>query len=378
MKRVLLTIFLCWVSVGHGQDVRYVSANTGSDLNLVAASWDSAWATLGMAVTDGQVAGDTVVCVGTFTEEVAPTADGSTNSYIVWIDSLLFTDGINHTKPDTNWSAIIDGNSGQRCVVLVGDDFHEFVGFGFTNADVNMIWQHSTTLNTIIRQCKLYNASDINNWFIDVSGDSMQVISSLFLEDTEANGCINTGGGTDFLQVYNNTFYGLFDFTTVEFTGSGGSGGTKFKNNIVHNPRTVSSGDETIVVGVPASSILEFDFNLYMSSATITTKYEFNGADFDLIATWEDSVNNYDSPNGAANSIGETDPELQAVATTAYILNTSPAAEAGTDLGFGNDIGYFQTEPVSSATPATKPKGKPFIFGENYIEINDSLYVSLN
>lgn len=351
MKRVLLTILLCcWVSVGYGQDVKFISDNTGNDSNS-GVDFANAWLTLGKAVTDGQAAGDTVVCVGTFTEELDPTADGSTNNYIVWIDSLRYTDGLNAvpTGLDTFWTAVIDAGTGTRCLALFADNFHEFIGFGFTNAATNMIVHNTNTLNAILRQCKLFGASDINNGYINCSGDSLLIVSCLFLATSEAQLFIDSGGNTDFLQLYNNTFYGILDLTAVDIAGSGGSGGTKFKNNIVFNVGTGSSGDETIIVTSPGSSIEEFDFNLYMSDASITTKYEFNGANFNLIATWVDSINNYDSPNGASNSIGETDPSLQAVTTTAYILNTSAAAEAGTDLGFGNDIGYYQTDPSAAA-----------------------------
>ena len=58
-----------------------------------------------------------------------------------------------------------------------------------------------------------------------------------------------------------------------------------------------------------------------------------------------DSVNNYDG-DGSSNSL-LTDPSLQAVTTTAYITNASAAFGAGTDLGFGTSIGYFQ--PAVSA-----------------------------
>ncbi len=91
MKRVLLTILLCWTSLGYGQDVRFVSANTGSDA-ASGVDFANAWLTLGMAVSDGQAVGDTVVCVGTFTETLSPAVNGFFNNEIVWIDSLRYTD----------------------------------------------------------------------------------------------------------------------------------------------------------------------------------------------------------------------------------------------------------------------------------------------
>ncbi len=364
MKRVLLTVLLFWVTLGYGQDVRFISDNTGNDSNS-GVDFANAWLTLGMAVSDGQAAGDTVVCVGTFTEELQPTADGTDGNPIVWIDSLRYVDGFNATQPDTFWTAIIDGET--YCVQTNDDDWYDFIGFNMTSASSRLVFTSTISNGNKFYQVK-FSGHDGSSWHILLTSTDNDLYSCLILDDGSSNFGLSLESNYSG-NIYNNTFRGSFSTTIIQFTDGIGTDDCNFKNNIID---ATSGGDIDLRANF-RDNINSFDNNIY--NGTATNLWDFNSTAFNLIATWEDSVNNHDV-DGAASSLG-TDPVLQATATTAYILNTSPAAEAGEDLGRGNDIGYYQTDPVSSATPATKPKGKPFIFGENYIS-NDGLYVSLD
>lgn len=381
MKRVLLTIlFLYLASLGYGQDVKYVSfwGNDGSG----DGSQGNPWLTLGMAVSDGQAAGDTVVVHGfesseTFVEQLAPAADGTAGSKIVWIDSLRYADGINSTKPDTFWTAVIDPGT-FRCIQLSGDDFHDFIGFNFldptlyaidiNNADGNKFWQ-----------CKL-SKIDANNssvfmlWQQNASVNDT-LISCLVLTTKDVRFGIGSDGSANSLVVLNSTIY-MSATNWSSFLSQATSGASiTLKNNIIQNYST-TSGDWAIAID-DVAGVADFNNNIFEGAGGDGNWFRFNGQTGSTIAAWEDSVNNYDA-DGATNSLN-TDPSIQNPTTTAFILNTSPAAEAGVDLGYGNDIGYYQTDPAApSATPATKPKGKPWFFGENYIESNDSLYVNLD
>ena len=116
----------------------YVSANTGNDTNG-GTGWGDAWLTIGKAITDGLSAADIVVCVGTFTEEVATAVDGTSGNKITFIDSLRFTDGINFTNPDTVWTAVISNNGGNYVFDVSNDNFQSIVGFDISDSNISLI-----------------------------------------------------------------------------------------------------------------------------------------------------------------------------------------------------------------------------------------------
>lgn len=123
------------------------------------------------------------------------------------------------------------------------------------------------------------------------------------------------------------------------------------------------------------------------SNATVTN----NGAS-DASASGTGSLDNLTTANQFVST--GTPPDLHVQDTAADIF------EAGTDLvttptGVNFDIDNYDRDDGATTwsigahdgnnlrggaapTPATKPKGKPFIFGKNYIESNDGLYANLD
>jgi len=352
MKKALI-ILLCWVSLGY-PDTKFISANTGNDSNS-GNDFANAWLTLGKAVTDGQAAGDTIVCEGEFDEQLTPTADGTSGSKIVWIDSVRFTDGFSATLPDTSWGAIIDRNgSAVHCFNSTNDDFHNFIGFEFEGGTVaNVIWNLADGL--LFWQCKFDPTGDAGSSHISISNGTVDsVISCVFISSSEiANGSAFGANGTnpdDGIYIVNNTVYGNFkNDNPLEINGSGG---WTVLNNLLQNIHSGAGNGYVVSIGTPASTVSNFNNNLFYQSGGKTDWFIFNGTAGSTIAAWEDSVNNYDG-DGATNSLN-TDPSLQSVNTTAFILNTSAAFEAGTDLGYGDDIGYFQI----AAAAVTRRKWK--------------------
>ncbi len=344
MKKVLI-ILLCCVSFGHTQTVRYVSALSGSDTDN-GTTWALAWLTLGKAVSETQVAGDTVAChsiAGSeFTENLTPSVDGTSSSKIVWIDSVRYEDGINLTQPDTVWTAIVAPGSGDG-INLAGDDYHTFIGFHVDGALSDGIEARISSTGILLLQCKVSMSTAAGSSLYLGSSAGVDSVISCLLIGTGDNGIKATGGATHYFV--NNTIRGNW---TSSFPSLGvhlNSEGYTFRNNIIEETSSTTSY-HSIGTTSTVDYIDDFNNNIYFAPNQ-TNAFLFNGASFDLIATWEDSVNNAaHDPDGASNSL-LTDPALQSPTTTCFILDTSAAFEAGTDLGYGTDIGYYQV--VSSA-----------------------------
>ena len=154
---------------------------------------------------------------------------------------------------------------------------------------------------------------------------------------------------SDDWNFYNNTFYASFEFLSAASIGGDDDPqiNLKSKNNIFQN--TSSSNNDfaidIITQGGTINAIGDWDFNIFEGNAGDGNWFRFNGTAGSTIAAWIDSVDNYDA-DGATNSLNG-DPSLQSVTTTCFILDTSNAFEAGTDLGYGDDIGYFQLPAAS-------------------------------
>jgi hypothetical protein len=347
MKHLFLILLFC--STAFGQDVRYISTSTGDDDLGDGLGWGTAWKTLGKAITDGQAAGDTVVCAGwsgssggNFNEQPEPTASGTGGSEIVWIDSLRYTDGYNSSPAaaDSFWTATVDAqDTRSRFFVFDNDDFHHVVGFQFEDmraGDGNGVYVNGDADGIDIFQCRFIS----NNRFdyrIEGGNAYGDIISCVFI----GNGSIETsvvhvaggGSGSEAISYINNTWVGTYTGDTIDITDR--AVGITFRNNIIENKSTTNS-DWTINI-VDRDAIGDFNYNSFQGAQTDGNWFSFNGTAGSTITAWEDSVNNIDGDGATAST--EEDSELKAEATTAYILASSPAAEAGTDLGYGNDRG---------------------------------------
>jgi len=266
--------------------------------------------------------------------------------------SVFRNSGSNNKRfaaPDTAklWSSSIDG--GTFAIDFSGDDYYTVFGIHVFGASTHTIRMRSGSDNNAIFQCKFTGAA-LAEVAYRAANDS--VISCLFLSSANTAFDTGTGFGTGNV-VLNNTMYGSNSVTAWNVQNSGG--GMKYRNNIAYNTSstTPDHAGRTTDRGV----IDDFNNNIWYAP-DVTNTWEFNGASFDLLATWVDSVNNNDV-DGATNSLN-TDPALQAVTRTAHILDTSAAFEAGTDLGYGTDIGYYQVVAAAAAeTPATKKGVRP-------------------
>ena len=357
MKKILLLTLLCWVSFASAQQTLFrVDCDDGNDGND-GTSWPG-FLTLGAAEADDDfAAGDTVVSTGTCTESFAPTTDGTSGNKCFLLDSLVFADGFDPTLPDTSklWSTIIDGGAGTRSEAMVfnNDDYWTIIGIDITGQGTNSIIFQALGLKA--QQCRV-RSMDTGTTNLKINNaDTDSVISCLFLADAIYGIWDNTGTGSGGVYI-NNTVYG--SFTNYAMRVDNTPTITIWRNNLLQNTSTNSND---LVILLDSGSQVRFsgsavDNNLYWEATAITNAFSFNGANFDLLATWVDSVDNY-ATSGEANAKNE-DPLLQSVTTTAFITSSSPAFEAGTDICCGDDIGWFQL--VSSAAARRRIPSRVF------------------
>lgn len=350
MKRLFITIFLLFPVLVF-PSTWFASANTGNDGND-GTSWAQAMATLGGVEGLAISAGDTIVCVGEFSEVWNMSVSGTSGNSIIAIDSVRYTDGFDEADPDTAWSAIINGTD--RCIeALSQHDFRVFIGFEFYSADAAEVDFGSGVNDWKVQQCRIFNhnGTGINERFIITGGASRDSLISCVIISNGDVGYgfrIGSSGAGDF-YIANNTFYGTW-------SGGGffvwGSSGTTFKNNIL--VQLSSTTNDYLVEVRSTASIGDFDNNLYRTANTTDPWNFFDDVDIALFTVWVDSVNNHDA-DGEANS-DSIDASLQAVATTCYITSGSAAFGAGEDLGFGTSIGYFQPAAAAAGGRKTVPQ----------------------
>jgi len=328
MKRCLILFLILLLSTG---TKRYIDGTSGNDTNG-GTSWADAWATLGKLNTSA-ANGDTIYVVNTFVERYNPSHSG-----LVFIDSTREASW-NDAQPDTLWSATFDGTGNSFAVdIRSGDDNLKFVGIHFIEGSLYAIQIKTAAKNTWFQQCKFTgNGLDL------IAADTVNVISNLFLSNGSDSYAIRPEASSSQLNIYNNTIYGEY---LVAGFGEVKADSINFQNNILVNTSSVSF-DVTVRIDLSSDAkgaIKTWDYNAYYRSITDTWRFvNF----FSTMATWVDSVNNYGAgANNESNSIN-TDPQLQNITTTAYITNSSPAYNAGTDLGYGDDMGYYQVAAAS-------------------------------
>lgn len=347
MKKTLLILF-CWVSFLNA-DINFISANTGNDSNG-GTGWGDAWLTIGNLVANA-ANGDTNYVVGLFQETYAPA-----HTDMFFLDSTRAADGWDEFQPDTVWSATFDGDTNARFMdISTGDHRLKFVGISFLEGTADAVLLRNSADDAWFQQCKFTGLGVFLS-----SIDTATFISCLFLSPTAtATGILEQSPVAEMLTLHNNTFYG--NWTTAVW-GAVVMDSADVRNNIMQN---ISTTDFDVTIRIDAVSEApalfmqgRWDFNIYESAENNGDVWRFS-AFFGLIATWRDSVDNYAGTGAEGNSLN-ADPSLQNVTTTAYILDTSNAFEAGTDLGFGTDIGYYQVVPAAAGgTPATKKAVRP-------------------
>jgi len=357
MKRILI-ILLCWVSFANAQQTSFrVDCNDGNDSTNDGTTWPG-FLTLTAAEADGDFAeGDTIVFIGKCTEIFAPTQDGASGNKCVLIDSVSFVDGFTPAQPDTVWLAEINGQDTRaRCIALNADDFWDIIHVKTDSSTGEDLQLSSADGNKIQQSWLRGRPASGSARSVRIVGSSLtdSLISNVFhTQGVGGRGILMDNSTSTTHYIVNNTFIG--DYRLSGFDLNASAGNLVFRNNLIHNTSAVSADFAFDVSNVTAVS--DFNNNLYYAPS-VTNTWSFGGASFDLLATWVDSVDNHDA-DGATNSLN-SDPALQNPNNTAHILNTSPAFEAGTDLGFGTDIGYYQVIVAAvAATPATKKAVRP-------------------
>ncbi len=362
MKRLFVTIFLLLPSLA-GTTTKFVSANTGNDTNS-GDSWADAYLTMG-GLNGNLSAGDTAACVGTFTEVVQPTYDGTSGNKIIVMDSLSYTDGLNLTNPDTTslWSAIIDGEATRGSAFDIGgEEYITFIGFDVKDC-INQSIDISAGVGILFLQCRVRDHGDGGGSLAHLSSAGPDsVISCLFIGDAAVSFGVqidqNAGNEIVFM---NNTIIGDFTISAIIFSGTSP---VVLINNLVENTSSTGADHAGLLEAGDEASISNWDNNLWYAPS-VTNTWEFGGANFDLLATWVDSVNNYDI-DGEENAKNE-DPGTAANTTTAFITTASNAFGVAENNDFNDPIdpsaGWYQPLGVAGDTPATPKKGRPRFWG---------------
>jgi len=336
----------------------FIDADDGNDVDD-GLSEGNAWLTMGAA--NGVVAGgDTIIVEGTFVGEFFEPSDDGTGfgtGRIVFIDSTSFTDGVNLTDAysvnDTTQVWRMDGNNTVAGAVEIrSDNYYSFIGLYGFNSTERGIRIRSSSIGTMVLKCKFEspNTNSATRYLVTVEGNAAadSIISCLIIDDAgspQGSGLYyqstSTGDDCAFL---NNTIYGAYDNASVH-VDDGTINGLVLKNNIIY----ATGSHVAIKVDTVGAVIADWDNNIIFRD-NAGDEFTFNGASFDDISVWEDSVNNYDG-DGAANSL-KTDPSLQNVATSLSILNTSAAFNAAENNDFNHSstpsIGYFQLDAAAA------------------------------
>jgi Protein of unknown function (DUF1565) len=134
-------------------------------------------------------------------------------------------------------------------------------------------------------------------------------------------------GGTDQCTVVNNTFFG----NDTLMTGSGevqfqyfpaGVSNNIFENNILYTNK------QNLLISNPFSSpIVKLDYNLYYTPSGKSPDWQWNKKDYS-------SLSQYQKASGGDSHSLFADPQFVNTTTPIlYVLSTSPAINAGSDLG---------------------------------------------
>ncbi len=351
---------------GEHNTTYHASTFTGDDTDD-GTTWALARLTLGGINGLNPAAGDSVLLHGTFTEDWAPDDDGTSGSKIMVYDSLSGTLGVNFTNPDSSklWSAIISGSG--TALTLSGEDYWTFTGIRMTGMTALGVSFASGTGN-LLYQMKFDTHGDGGGAFVQYSvGGAVadSTISCVFIEPSGINNAIVVANaGTPGPVIINNSAYGVY--TSIVLDVNDTDGPIVVINNALDQTSTVAADRVIHMDDATPTTNMEFNYNMFNKGED--NNFRFNTAVFNLIATWEDSTNNYLSGN-SDNSVDD-DPEFSSTAVTGtlFITTDSPAFDAGVARGGFQDasnpsIGWYQ--PVAAGdtpTPATPPKGKFFIF----------------
>lgn len=307
-----------------GANVWYTSARGN---NGDATSWATGknyihWVTelVGFVNGDTIVVG-TGVLVGTMIHEA------------YCIDSLSYNDGFTIGTTDTTklWGGDITVSAGALDGTGAAPDC-QFIGIDFVKTGAGHIIAPGLGGWTFYN-CRFRGTA--NNNEIGRFG-SASTTDTTFLYNCEILCPANTRGfwitNASTIVAVNCTFYGQVT-PALQMT----SGNTQIKNCIFQNT-TVGA---IISHGTPTGKTHDWDYNIYYGDSGQTWTWEIGVSTFSV---WQDSLQNYDVGN-EVNSL-QQDPTLQFVSTTCV----PSSAVSCPDLGYGDEVGWFQTAGSSAST----------------------------
>lgn len=229
---------------------------------------------------------------------------------------------------------------------------------GVTNRGVYLLNADNITL----RDCLLFGGGSGFPMVSLESGDGVLIFNNCIYENAQTGLIYSTG---NLASIINNTFYNnasrglrinasspdsVLVINNASFdsgTSDDIAGGTLARTGSTNNMTEDLTGD---------------DGNLANGTTGLTATDQFTSPaaptnDFSVLDT---GANIY---NGGDDQSGTVDVDI--------IGTARPQAST-------YDVGAFEFVVAAGADPATPKKGRPFIFGKNYIESNDSLYVNLD
>lgn len=350
---VLLFALIELVSYGHAGTVYYVHDSRPDDSGN-GLSWATAKQTL-TAFSGMLSAGDTVVAKGawgTFNIDGADYPNGTSSDYVVFIDSLRYTNGYNEAYPDTVYGARIYSFTDSG--LILNHSYYKFLGWSF--------WSQANTKAgidigadgdyVVIQNC--YAIQEYPRSYgvrFNVGSKNSKIISCLVLSDRGFGIWI----GDDDTYIYNCTIIKFGgDNSNTQYSGI-------FTNSTAYPPVFVSNNMVIITVEHydghkfvnfhSQASTTQFDYNLYHAPEKTGSYFLYYTTVCDDIESWRTALS-VEYAEAETHSV-MSDPLF--LETSHYAIDeTSPAYEAGYDLGYGTNVGYYQgIAPLEEEEAAT-------------------------
>lgn len=323
-------------------------------------SWNTAWDALSDA-NSNLLAGDTCVCVDTLDAFTPVGYAGTSDDHIVFIDSFRYVNGYDVKYPPATWSATIYCDNSSACYgieISHGDDYLEFIGFNIhvesnaTEGAIEMWGQfQSGDLPVWFKQCRIYNTKTVGGSydavFRGINRVKANFSSCLFITHDQFLDTGNMHEDNSEVIFNNCSFFVATNPIThyvFEMIAEYVDRGFTVRNCIFYNNYidTYTYANGMKIAGTYANSIIDFNYNCIYSPNT--NRYtEIGGTWTDTIEEHRTAIQVYD-PDGATGSI-DTDPALQdtvGVNRTCTITKLSPCWETAVDIGYGDNIGWWQ------------------------------------
>jgi hypothetical protein len=381
------------IQVGPTGNTYYVRV-TGDDL-ADGLSPAAAWASISHAATM-LVAGDwAYVGGGTYEDQFSSSNDGTSAAPIRYIAD---TDG--SRTGDSGTVEITDSSGTLDVIQVVGNDYHEFIGFRISGGDDAVVW--SGAVGGLLQDCEVTGAASQG---VNVSGASEltitgcningQAFDGIWVQDNATVRIVDTifqGNGRDGVYLNNGTL-GDSAQVTVErclIDGNLEDGVDIYENFDVQLINCLIRGHATLEENVKMHSeatdstltiwhctIVEGYTGIEVDAGTVTVRnsivvgnddvgIQLDGGtiDHDYNLVWNNTVADYAGTTAGLNDVS-SDP-LFVGGGNYHVQSGSPAIDVGTDASAvtlvdydsegrpdvgGWDLGYDEYWPAANATP---------------------------